>query len=148
MTARTVAMGRRMWEQARRDLEAARRLLSPGTYYVAENLAHQAAEKSLKAAHWHLLAEEPAWKHRLGSIADKLADEAGEFPAEVRSSVAQLMPLFEISRYPSGNLEEPIPADLIGEEDATAAITSAEVVMTWVQTLLQRPAGKAKRKTS
>lgn len=52
-------MGERLWRQATRDIRVARMLLHPENYYGAANFAHQAAEKALKAAHWHLRAEEP-----------------------------------------------------------------------------------------
>src|SRR5438105_29691 len=67
---RTVRMGQRFWQQAERDLETARRLIGPDTYYAAASFAHQAAEKALKAACWHLRAEEPPWRHDLGRTFD------------------------------------------------------------------------------
>lgn len=54
-TDRVTVMSQRLWRQAERDLESARLMLQPRGYYVAANLAHQSAEKALKAAYWHLL---------------------------------------------------------------------------------------------
>lgn len=52
------------------------------------------------------------------------------------------------SRYPSDDESEPIPADLISEEDALTSVGRAEEIMAWVQTLLQQPPGKTRPKTS
>ena len=141
-------MGQWLWQQAERDLAVARRLLYPGAYYAVANFAHQGAEKALKAACWHLRAEEPPWRHDLVRCDDLVAECTGGLPPEIERAVGQLQPLFEASRYPSGNANEPIPADLIGEGDATASIRSAEGVMEWVQMLLQQPPGRSQRKTS
>jgi DNA-binding FadR family transcriptional regulator len=48
-TERASQMASRFWRQAEYDLAVARTLIKPGTAYVAANLAHQAAEKALKA---------------------------------------------------------------------------------------------------
>lgn len=141
MVKRTAQMGRRLWQQSDRDMAAARRLIYPDTYFAAANFAHQAAEKALKAAHWHLRAEEPPWKHDLLACAARVGEYAGGVPPEVRAAVARLQPVFEVSRYPSGDAGEPIPADLISESDARQALKLAEEVRAWVRTQLQRPPG-------
>lgn len=145
-TGRAVIMGQRMWQQAERDLESARLMLQPRSNYVAANLAQQAAEKALKAAHWHLLGKEPPWSHDLASLAEQFTAQVEQIPRGVHAAIALLDPLFERTRYPSGRAEEPIPADLVGEEDARTAIQSAEEVMAWVRTLLQDQPGKARHK--
>ena len=142
MVPRTVLMGRRLQEHAERDLHSASMMLQPGGYYVAANLASQAAEKSLKAAHWHLRAEEPPWTHDLGDLAERVTESTEDIPAAVLAAVSQLGPMFDRSRYPSGNAEEPIPPDLITEEDARLAIYAAEDVVKWVRTLLLRAHGR------
>ena len=60
-------------------------------------------------------------------------------PGEVRLAVRQLHPLYGKTRYPSGIVEEPIPADIVGEHDAQTALQSAAEVIAWVRTLLPRP---------
>lgn len=144
-TPRTVLMGRRFMEQAEADLTFARRNLGIGGYYVAANLAHQAAEKALKAAHWHLRAEEPPWEHRLADVAGRISERVRELPNAVESAIGQLEPMFEQSRDPSGRVDDPIPARLVQEGDARMAIGAAEEVMAWVRDLLQRPPGRAQR---
>lgn len=146
---RTILMGQRLWQQAQRDIRVATQLLQPDSYYAAAYFAHQASEKALKAAHWHLRGEEPSWKHDLVLCADAVAEYTGEPPAVVvQAAVEQLQPIFDDSRYPSGNASDPIPADLIGEEDAVASVKSAEEVMAWVQRLLQQPPGRARFRTN
>jgi HEPN domain-containing protein len=58
-----------------------------------------------------------------------------------------LAPIFARTRYPSGRVDEPIPARLVQAEDAQAAISAAEEAMAWVRDLLQEPPGRARRKT-
>ncbi len=144
-------MGQRLWQQSESDIAAARRLLYPGTHFGAANLAHQAAEKALKAAHWHLRAEEPPWKHDLLACAARVGEYAGGVPPDVLAARARLQPVFEESRYPSGDVAEPIPADPITELDAQEVSRGnglAEEVRAWAQTLLQRPPGSVRGKTS
>ncbi|MBI2864941.1 MAG: HEPN domain-containing protein [Chloroflexi bacterium] len=148
MVRRTVLMGQRLWQQAERDIDVARMLLQPGSYFGAANFAHQAAEKALKAACWHLRGEEPPWKHDLVKCANLVSERAGDYPPDVQVAVEQLQPMFMESRYPSGDENAPIPAELISEGAARAAVNMAEEVMAWVQRLLQQPPGRSQRKTS
>jgi HEPN domain-containing protein len=114
---------------------------------VAASLAHQAAEKSLKAAHWHLRGEEPPWTHDVRSLAERLAERIEDIPPPIRAAVALLAPVQERAHYPSTRLTEPIPVDLFGEGNAQSAIRSAREVMSWVQQLLLRPPGRTERQT-
>ncbi len=67
--------------------------------------------------------------------AQLVAEKVGTLPDEVEAAVEQLQPMFAETRYPSGNANEPIPADLIAEGDARSAVEWAEEVMAWVQSL-------------
>jgi HEPN domain-containing protein len=142
---RTAVMGQRFMQQAERDLEAAQLSLHPRLYYVAANLAHQAAEKALKAAHWHLRAEEPRWSHDLGELAEGLTQTAGGIPAGVDRAIDLLEPLLELVRYPSGDAGEPIPAESVGDQQAASAVDAAAEVLAWVRGLLQQPPGRPQR---
>ena len=51
----------------------------------------------------------------------------------------QLQPLFDVTRYPSGNAIEPIPADLIGQDDAEESLRHSMEVVEWVRTVLPQP---------
>lgn len=131
-------MGLRLWLQSQRDLRTARFLLTPETYYASSNYAHQAAEKALKAGCWLLRNEEPPWKHDLVRCLDLLSVRTDDVPSSVRLAVEQLQPLFDATRYPSGNAEEPIPADLIDRDEAERGIRQSEEVVEWVRELLPR----------
>ncbi|MBI2941590.1 MAG: HEPN domain-containing protein [Chloroflexi bacterium] len=93
----------------------------------------------MKAAHWHVHRAEPGWTHDLRACAERIIERAADVPAGVSAAIALLEPIFERTRYPSARASEPIPAELIGEEDAQAAIRSAEEVIAWVRTLLPGP---------
>jgi HEPN domain-containing protein len=126
-----------MWQQAERDLASARMMMQPGGYYVAANLAHQAVEKGLKAAHWFLLGEEPPWTHHIRDLPERIVVRVEDVPPEILAQVDALDPMFERSRYPSARAEEPIPADLVAREDAEIALQSAGDILAWVAKLVQ-----------
>lgn len=131
-------MGQRLLRQAAFDLQSARHNLVPAGYYVAANLAHQAAEKGLKAAHWYVRGEEPPWRHDLGAVAERVAERTGVLPFEVDLALDRIEPLFERTRYPSGNPCDPIPTELIDQAVAQMATEDAEEVLQWVRTLFQQ----------
>jgi HEPN domain-containing protein len=135
-------MAQRFFQQSQRDLEAARKLVTPDTAYAAALLAHQAAEKALKAVCWHVRAEEPPWRHELLHSESLIEERIGGLPTEVREAIRYLEPVYARTRYPSPDESEPIPADLVTEFDARLAIGYAEEVMRWVHVLLQTPPGR------
>lgn len=132
-------MGERFFRQAEHDLENARRLVGPLQSYLAANLAHQAAEKALKAAVWSISGKEPPWKHPLRLLAELLVSDPSQIPPAIATAIAALNPIFELSRYPSGDVSDPIPADMITDSIALDAIAAAEEVMAWVSRLIARP---------
>lgn len=140
-------MAQRFLQQAEQDLLFAERNAEIGGFYIAANLAHQAAEKALKAAHWHLRAEEPEWGHRLIGVAARVAEEAGGLPPGMEAALGMLAPVFEWTRYPSAQLDQPIPALLVQPGDAQAAIQAALEVMAWARELLRRKPGRPRRRT-
>jgi HEPN domain-containing protein len=131
-------MGRRYLRQAESDLHVANRNILPGSHYVAASLAHQAAEKALKAAHWHVRGEEAPWRHDLNAAAERIAERVGVLPGSVDAALQRLDPLFERTRYPSGSVDEPIPVDLIDETIARQSVRDAEEVLAWVRTLFRQ----------
>jgi HEPN domain-containing protein len=131
-------MGDRFFRQAEYDLENARALIGPGRSYLAANLAHQAAEKALKAAVWFVSGTEPPWKHPLRQLAELAVPDPSHIPAAVGAAIAVLNPIFEQTRYPSGDVTDPIPADLIDDTIAQDAIAAAEEVMAWVRQITGR----------
>ena len=130
------------------DLDSARENVRPRRYHNAVFFGEQAAEKGLKAAYWHLLAEEPGWNHQLDRLATALGEVAGGIPDYVSEAITGLLAVFETTRYPSPDVNEPIPADLIAEGDAKISVAHAEKVMIWVESLLKLPTGKPKHKKS
>lgn len=138
-------MGQRLFRQAQADIASAERNLRPGDYHVAAYLAHEAAEKALKAAIWHVLAEEPPWTHDLRACAARLANVTGPIRPAVEQAIVVLSPLYTGTRYPSGDSSDPPPVDLIGEEHALRGILAAREVLTWVEELLSRPPGRPRR---
>ena len=116
----------------------------PRRYHNAVLFAEQAAEKGIKATYWHLLAEEPPWIHQFDRLATAVAAKSGGLPEEVEDALGQLATLSENCRYPSGDEEEPIPADLVSEADAKLAVEQAKRILAWVESLLRTPTGKPK----
>lgn len=141
-------MAQRFYEDATIDLEAARENVRPRRYHFAVFHSAQAAEKAVKAAHWHLLAEEPKWTHQTDELASAVAGPAGGIPGGAWQAIIQLLSAQVVTRYPSSNINMPIPSDLIDEAAATAAVDRATEVLEWVRSLLQLPIGKPKRKKS
>ncbi len=121
--------------------------LQPRGYFAAAYFAHQAAEKALKAACWHVTGEEPPWNHRLGDVAERICRRSGPVPAGIDEALVRLDPLFQLSRYPSGDVEMPIPAELFGEPEALRAIEKAEEILRWVDELLRRPPERKQSKS-
>ena len=139
---------RRFYSQAIADLDTARDEVRPRRYYAAVFFAEQAEEEGLKAAHWHLLAEEPPWTHQMDRVAASVAEKSGGMHPGILLAISELMSGLERSRYPSGNVDEPIPVELVDETNAKAAVGHAEAVMAWVDSLRQQPMGKPKRRRS
>ena len=135
---RVARMGDRVFLQAMYDLDNARALIGPHKSYLAANLAHQAAEKALKAAVWSAGGHEPPWKHSLRQLAELAVSEPSQIPAAVTGAIATLNPIYEKTRYPSGDVTDPIPADLINDTVAQDAIGAAEEIMSWVRGLTRQ----------
>ncbi len=143
--ARPAAMGERYLRQARADMAAGKAMVVHGTFFAAAHFSHEAAEKALKAACWHLRAEEPPWSHDLAALAELAGEKPELIPVAVQTATDLLDAMFERVRYPSGDMSVPIPADLIGEADGLAALAASEEVLTWVDQLLRQPPGRARR---
>lgn len=105
--------------------------------------AHQAAEKVLKGAYWEIRREEPPWKHDLIRCLGGIEMSGVAIPSGIKVAVEKLQPMFEATRYPSGDMDEPIPADAVLDSDARLAIRLAEEVITWVRELVEQPPSEA-----
>lgn len=145
---RWAVMAQRFYDQAIVDLEAARENMRPRLYHVTVFYSAQAAEKGVKAAYWHLMAEEPKWTHKSDQLASVVAERVGSIPGNVGQAISELLSLQENARYPSSHIEIPIPAELFDETAAKMAVDQALEILTWVESLLRLPTGKPKRKKS
>lgn len=119
-----------MWRQGMSDLEHAHGAKGLGHHDWACQAAQQAAEKCLKAV--LLAAGRPVRpSHDLNTLFDALIGAGVAEPADkapLQRKLVLLTRAFGFSRYPSGGSES-APAEVVSEEDATAAIAAAEAVI-------------------
>ena len=90
-------------------------------------MAHQAAEKALKA-YLIFLGEDPPWKHDLELLLKRVKSYGIVIPSNVDSSVAILNPFGGV-RYPG---DDPDP----DSSERELSIDSAEVIVQWVEDCL------------
>jgi len=69
-------------------------------------------------------------------------------PSAVADALGMLEPVFEQVRYPSGVVEDLIPADTIGHDDAQEVVEAAREVMAWVRVLHAGPPGRPRSRRS
>jgi len=110
------------------DLEYAKVPIS-GRMRMANScyMAHQAAEKALKA-YLIFLGEDPPWKHDLELLLKRIKSLGIAVPSNVDFSIAILNPFGGV-RYP-GDDPEPDAAE------RNLAINSAEIIVQWVNNYL------------
>ncbi len=124
-----------MWlEQARRDLEAARHLAVSRDWFASVFWCHQAAEKALKAL---LIASGKAVRgHNLLELLRMVSVELGVKPPRgVERCARYLNPHYVVSRYPDA--ANGLPYEVYEEDDVSRALDCAEVILGWVEQLLQ-----------
>ncbi len=117
----------RWFLQAKADLRAAGNSAASDSFDWACFQAQQAGEKALKAL-WLSYAYDP-WGHSLVKLIEDFPDE------QVRSELLAFMPhakrldkLYIPTRYPNG-LPDSIPADVFTEDEARAAMRTAEELL-------------------
>jgi HEPN domain-containing protein len=116
----------RLFRQADRDIENARKNLTIEAYEVSAFLAQQAVEKYLKGM-WVLLKKEPApHTHSLTELGDGVG-----VPPGLRRRLADLTPDYTVSRYP--NAANAVPYELYDEATGQAKVTEAEEVIRWLR---------------
>ena len=120
-------------EKARRFLEAAKRDLEDGYYDFAALNSQQAAELALKA----LLIKKTGYKPYTHSISDLLdaVSEFAEVPEEVRDCES-IEEHYIQARYPDARLKD------YREEEAESAVKCAEVMLSYVEGLLEKEGGE------
>lgn len=121
----------RLFRQADRDLENARKILTVEAYEVSAFLAQQAVEKYLKGV-WVLLKKEPApHTHSLVELGDGVG-----IASELRRHLADLTPDYTVSRYP--NAANAVPSELYDAATARAKVGRAEEVIQWLRGRIPR----------
>lgn len=123
--------------QARRDLENARKVIGVAAYEVAAFLAHQAAEKHLKAAWIENKRLRPPATHTLMELGEGLGA-----PAAVLSTLRFLNPDFVLARNPDA--ANGLPGDLYDVAAARAKVRASAEIADWCSEALSE---KRRRKT-
>ncbi|MDK2465258.1 MAG: HEPN domain-containing protein [Candidatus Korarchaeota archaeon] len=117
------------FRQAVRDLEFAKRALEDGFYEWACLIAHQAAEKAVKALH-QMLGNE-VWGHSVSRLLQALPEESRP-PRELVEMAKELDQHYIPSRYPNAH-PEGAPMDYYTREQAERAISYASEILEWVR---------------
>lgn len=114
-------------EQAKSDLEHARKSITVGDYDWACFAAQQAAEKAMKALHMRRGAI--AWGH---SVLDLLEAFEGEYDIEpaLLDAARRLDRYYIAPRYPDAHPAGP-PRRYYTEPEAKQAVADAESVVNW-----------------
>ena len=119
----------RWFHTGRGDLETAKILLSNSRFAHSCFHAQQAGEKALKAL-WYFIDQDP-WGHSIHKLIEDLGSvdkNAYEIIRELSRDGAKLDRFYIPTRYPNG-LPDIIPDSAYFEEDARAAIESAEKIL-------------------
>jgi HEPN domain-containing protein len=119
----------RWWRQALSDLAFLPIVRQAGKYDTCCFLAQQTAEKALKAFLFHQ-GEELIFSHSIFKLCDMAARYAEDFKT-LKGQVKMLDFYYVEARYPNV-LEDVIPAEFYGEQDAGQAIAMAEAVIACV----------------
>jgi len=113
------------WKEASHNLRQAKKNFEIEEFSVAAFLAHQAAEKALKALYIVVKSRLPPRGHDLLKLGR--AVEVSEIMDELRV----LNPHYTVARYP--NAANTVPSELYSREMASRCIEAAERVLTWVK---------------
>jgi HEPN domain-containing protein len=118
----------RWWlDDAANDLAAAEDLLKSGRWSLAVFLARQAVEKTLKAAHLHLLRRPAPREHNLAALARVLPVVMAP---DVQADLDWLNPHYTTARYVDAALGPPM--SLYPQAMAEEAFARAQRVATWL----------------
>jgi len=115
--------------QAARDLEFAKKALEDGFYEWACLIAHQAAEKAVKALHLRLGNE--AWGYSVSRLLLALPEESSP-PRELVERAKELDQHYIPSRYPNAH-PGGAPMDYYTREQAERAVSYAGEILEWVR---------------
>jgi HEPN domain-containing protein len=114
------------------DLQAADVNLPAGIFFVASWLSQQAAEKALKALFLERSGSLPPRTHDLRMPAAQV-----RAPTALRPDVDALVPIFDLTRYPTPAGVAPV--DAITPNAARSDVDAARNVVGWVRHELGAP---------
>ena len=133
----SAAEAKQWWLQAENDLGLARIALREAYYHQVCFIAHQAAEKSVKAVGYHL-GDRTVLGHSVVVLLDQYQERSREL-ARLRPAASVLDIYYFPSRYPSG-LPGGVPFESFTESQAQKAVKSAEAFVQLAAELLGRDA--------
>jgi len=122
--------GRRWLEQADRDLDDAKFVLSGNRFNLVCFLAQQSAEKALKGYLYFKGADE-IWGHSVAELCEDATHFDDGFKS-LKGKAASLDKYYIPTRYPNG-LPGGIPAEAFDEHDAERALALAQSVLDFVK---------------
>lgn len=119
--------------QGKKDIEAAKDVMSKGHYEWACFICQQGAEKALKAVALSLNGE--LWGHNLTAMLRAISDKMDiVVPEEISSSARQLDKFYIQPRYPNG-FDSGAPFEYFDKKDAENAISDAKILVRWCDSL-------------
>lgn len=113
------------WVQAVADITTANDSHTAGHWYNASWLAHQAAEKALKAVHVERSASMPPRTHSIVHLGVMLA-----VPRTISDDLGYLNPAFDLARYPDPRSLR-APVEEIDAATAERDVEAAKRVLAW-----------------
>lgn len=116
----------RWMDQARHDLESARKNLRIKVYDVAIVLCEQSLEKALKALYIAQKQEMPPRTHEIGFFAAET-----QMRPQLDVTLLKLQDLYFLLRYPEP--DGPLPYTLATREDATVIVKLTKATLLMVQ---------------
>ncbi len=119
---------------AARDHDVAAELVATSRYSHGVFFAHQAAEKTLKAAVLVRTRALPPMTHNLRLLAERTGETP---PAEVETAMLRLMPHYTASRYP--DVAQGQPELHYNRALASELLRDAEAVIAWAENLCREP---------
>jgi len=129
MTPRNEHEARRWMDQALEDLASARVLLEGGRFYLVCFVAHQVAEKAIKA-YLYGAGEEAVIGHGIEQLSKRAAGYDPEFN-RLREQASILDTYYIPTRYPNG-LPDGIPATAYNRDAAEGALRLAQAVTEFI----------------
>lgn len=124
----------RWWRQALSDYDFIPKAREIGKYDTCCFLAQQCAEKALKAF-LYSRGEELIFTHSVFKLCELAAGYEAEF-STLRDQVKQLDFYYVEARYPNA-IEDVIPAEFYGDQDASEAIEMAGLVISALRKYLK-----------